>query len=109
MATLTKRENFWLAQVRCPGFPRQHKTFDTRAEGEAWGRSTNSEMDRGILVSRAEAERTTLAAALERFKGEVSCLKACPAQATCAFGVGSRAARSSLPDEPEERRLCHVP
>ena len=88
MATLTKRENFWRAQVRCPGFPRQHKTFDTRAEAEAWGRSTNYERDRGILVSRAEAERTTLAAALERFKSEVSCLKAHPAQATCASRIG---------------------
>ena len=92
MATLTKRENFWRAQVRCPGFPRQHKTFDTRAEAEAWGPSTNSEMDRAILVSRAEAERTTLAAALERYKAEVICLKAPAAKATCAsrIGCGSR-------------------
>ena len=80
MATLTKRGNFWRAQVRRRGFPPQHKTFDTRAEAEAWGRSTESEMDRGIFVSRAEAERTTLAEALERYKAEVSCLKAHPAQ-----------------------------
>ena len=53
MATLTKRGNFWRAQVCRRGFQPQHKTFDTRAEAEAWGRSTESEMDRGIFVSRA--------------------------------------------------------
>ena len=37
-------------------------------------------MDRGIFVSRAEAERTTLAEALERYKAEISSRKAHPAQ-----------------------------
>ena len=92
MATLTKRGNFWRVQVRRRGFPPQHKTFDSRAEAEAWGRCTESEMDRGIFVSRAEAERTTLAEALERYKVEVSCLKAHPAQDYSAsrIGCGSR-------------------
>ena len=80
MATVTKRGKYWRAQVRRRGFPPQHKTFDTRAEAEAWGRSTESEMDRGIFVSRAEAERTTLADALERYKSTTSSRKAHPAQ-----------------------------
>ncbi len=37
-------------------------------------------MDRGVFVSRAEAEATTLADALERYKTEISSLKAHPAQ-----------------------------
>ncbi len=32
-------------------------------------------MDRGVLVSRAEAENTTLAEALDRYKTEVPALK----------------------------------
>ena len=80
MATLTKRGNFWRAQVRRRGFPPQHKSFDSRAEAEAWARGTESEMDRGVFVSRAEAEATTLADALERYKTEISSLKAHPAQ-----------------------------
>ena len=37
---------------------------DTRAEAEAWSRAMESEMDRGIFVSRVESEKTTLADAL---------------------------------------------
>lgn len=80
MATVTKRGKYWRAQVRRVGYPPQHKTFDTKAEAEAWARSAESEMDHGIFVSRAEAERTTLAEALERYKAEVSSRKAHPAQ-----------------------------
>ena len=80
MATITKRGNFWRAQVRRRGYQPQHKTFDTRVEADAWARGTESEMDRGIFVSRAEAERTTLAEALERYKAEISSRKAHPAQ-----------------------------
>ena len=80
MATLTKRGKYWRAQVRRLGFPPQSKTFDTNAEAEAWARATESEMDRGIFVSRAEAERTTFAEALERYKTTISSRKAHPAQ-----------------------------
>lgn len=80
MATISKRGKYWRAQVRRLGYPPQHKTFDSRAEAEAWGRSAESEMDRGIFVCRAEGERTTLAEALERYKTEFSSRKAHPAQ-----------------------------
>lgn len=80
MATVTKRGKYWRAQVRRLGYPPQHKTFDTNAEAEAWARSVESEMDRGIFVSRVEAERTTLADALKRYKTEVCSRKAHPAQ-----------------------------
>lgn len=80
MATVTKRGKYWRAQIRRPGFPPQHKSFDTHAGAEAWARAAESEMDRGIFVSRAEAERTTLAEALERYKTAISSRKAHPAQ-----------------------------
>jgi hypothetical protein len=43
MATITKRGNFWRAQVRRRGYQPQHKTFDTRVEADAWARGTESE------------------------------------------------------------------
>ena len=66
MAAVTTRGKYWRAQIRRLGFPPQHKSFDTHAEAEAWARAAESQMDHGIFVSRAEAERTTLAEALER-------------------------------------------
>jgi len=80
MATVTKRGKYWRAQVRRLGYPPQHKTFDTHAEAEAWARVVESEMDRGIFASRVEAERTTLAEALKRYKAEICSRKAHPAQ-----------------------------
>lgn len=80
MATVTKRGKYWRAQIRRLGFAQQHKTFDTHAEAEAWARAVESEMDRGIFSSRVEAERTTLAKALERYKTDICSRKAHPAQ-----------------------------
>ncbi|EHR70851.1 hypothetical protein BurJ1DRAFT_2007 [Burkholderiales bacterium JOSHI_001] len=65
MPTVTKRGKYWRAQVRRLGFPPQSKRFDTNAKAEAWARVTDSELDRGIFESRAEAERTTHGEALE--------------------------------------------
>ena len=69
MASIRKRgELQWQAEIRRKGFPDQRKTLNTRAEAEAWARQIENEMDRGIFVSRAEAESTTLSAALERYE-----------------------------------------
>lgn len=80
MASITKRGKFWRAQVVRRGYPPQYRTFDLRADAEAWARTLETEMDRGVFVSRVEAERTTLAEALGRYKTEISAHKAHPAQ-----------------------------
>jgi integrase len=73
MATIRKKGEYqWHVQIRRKGFPGQTKTLNTRAEAEAWARQIESEMDRGIFVSRAEAESTTLRSALKRYESEVS-------------------------------------
>ncbi|GAB6042324.1 tyrosine-type recombinase/integrase [Endothiovibrio diazotrophicus] len=73
MATIRKRGAYqWQVQVRKKGFPTQSNTFESRAEAEAWAREIEGEMDRGIFVSRAEAERTSLGEALERYLREVT-------------------------------------
>lgn len=68
MATIQKRgSGQWRVLIRRQGHPAQTRTFDTRVDAEAWARSVESEMDRGVFISRKEAETTTLAEALERF------------------------------------------
>ncbi|MBQ0937553.1 tyrosine-type recombinase/integrase [Ideonella paludis] len=78
MASITKRGSYWRAQVRRKGHQQESKTFDTKAQAEAWVRQVEGEMDRGVFISRAEAESTTLAEALERYWRDVASKKRHP-------------------------------
>lgn len=61
MASIKERESgYWQAKVRRKGWPAQSKTFPTKTAAEAWARGIEAEMDRGMFVSRAAAERTTV-------------------------------------------------
>jgi integrase len=81
MPTIRKRGQYqWEAQVRRRGYPAQSKTFTTKAEAEAWANMIESEMSRGVWVSRSEAEATTLYEALKRYEEEVSLSKRGAAQ-----------------------------
>ncbi len=71
MASFQKRCGSWRAIVTKQGYPRQTKTFDTKAEAEAWAATIESEMARGLFVSIKEAENTLLDEALERYEREV--------------------------------------
>ena len=75
MATITHRSGGWQAKIRRRGYPPQSGTFDTKSKAEAWARQIESEMDRGIFVSRAESEDTTLAEALSRYERDISSKK----------------------------------
>ena len=71
MASIRKRGDLqWEARIRRKGYPVTCKTFNTKADAEKWARDVEGEMDRGIFVSRVEAENTTLKEALERFVAE---------------------------------------
>ncbi|MBC17128.1 MAG: integrase [Desulfovibrio sp.] len=68
MATISKRgKHQWQAKVRRKGYPAQSKTFERKSDAEQWARDIENEMDRGVFVSRKEAESTTLYEALDRF------------------------------------------
>jgi integrase len=68
MATIRKRGAYqWEARIRKKGQATTCKTFETRADAERWAREIETEMDRGIYVSRSEAESTTLDEALDRY------------------------------------------
>jgi integrase len=73
MATLRKRGPYqWEAQVRRRGWPAQSKTFESKAEAEAWAQMIESEMARGVWLDRSEAENTTLREVLDRYEKEIS-------------------------------------
>ena len=62
----------WQAHVRRRGYPAQVRTFDTKAEAEVWAHDLESEMARGVFISRTEAEATTLGEALTRYLAEIT-------------------------------------
>ena len=73
MAAIYKRgPGHWQVLVRRKGYPTQSKSFKRRLDAEVWGREVEAEMDRGVFVSRKEAESTTLSDALDRYEREVT-------------------------------------
>ncbi len=75
MASIQRRKSGYQVQVRRQGFPVASGMFESRKEAEAWAREIESEMDRGIHVSRKEAESTTLLEALDRYEIEITSTK----------------------------------
>lgn len=73
MATFEKRgPGLWRARVRRRGFPTASKNFKSKAEAQAWARDVEGEIDRGSYQGKAEADRTTLLEALDRYENEVT-------------------------------------
>ena len=59
-------------KIRRRGYPTETRTFETKAAAERYAREIESEMDRGVFVSRTEAENTTLSELLNRYLREVT-------------------------------------
>jgi len=73
MATIRQFPNGnWQAIVRRRGSKPVSKTFKTNVEAARWGRLIESEIDRGVFVDRVEAERTTIAALIDRYLAKVT-------------------------------------
>ncbi|AOV16893.1 hypothetical protein BJI67_07300 [Acidihalobacter aeolianus] len=87
----------WQAKIRRDGVA-SSKTFMGRADAEAWARRQESEIERGIWRDNTEAERTTLAEALERYEHEVSASKRGKVQESSVIGLllDSRLAKLTL-------------
>lgn len=62
----------WNVRIRRQGYPLVTKTFTTQKDAQRWARTTESEMDRGVFLSRDTAEATTLGQALTRYLFEVT-------------------------------------
>ena len=70
--------------------PAQYKTFDTKADAQAWVRKVEHEMDSRTWRDSSEAEHTTLYQALERYKDEVTFKKKGAVQETTKINVIQR-------------------
>lgn len=76
MATYEQRPGgAWRAKIRRKGYPSLSATFDTKAEAQRWAAEIEGDMSRARFVDMREAERTTLAEALDRYYREVSVSK----------------------------------
>lgn len=71
MATTRKRGNRYHVQVRKNGRPTQTKSFAKKADAQTWAKTIESEMERGVFLDTSEAEKTTVAALIERYKQEI--------------------------------------
>ncbi len=71
MAYIRKRLDSWEVSINKKGFPRRSRTFTTKADAEKWALLIEAEMERGVFVSRKEAENTTLSEALDRYEKEI--------------------------------------
>lgn len=71
MATVRQaKSGYWQAIVRRKGYPAQSKTFDRKADAELWAVTLESEMGRGLFISRSAAESTTLKELAADYKTE---------------------------------------
>ena len=75
MAYFRRRSGAWEASIEKKGFPRISRTFDTKSEAEIWAATVESEIGRGVFLSRKEAESTTLSESLDRYEREISSSK----------------------------------
>ena len=71
VATFEQRNSgWWQAKIRRKGHPAQSKTFQFKADAEAWARDIENKIDRGVFVDRSEAEKTDLGQLIDRFEVE---------------------------------------
>jgi len=76
MATYEQRPGgAWRAKIRRKGYPSLSATFDTKAEAQRWAAEIEGDMSRARFVDMREAERTTLAEALDRYAREITASK----------------------------------
>ena len=61
----------WHARVRRSGFPALRRSFQSRADAEAWARRTEGEQERGLWRDRAPLDGVTLRDLLNRYEAEV--------------------------------------
>jgi integrase len=67
MASILKKGDNWQARVIRKGFPPQTKSFDSKAEAQAWAGQIEAAMQAGTFESNRADLATTLAELIDRF------------------------------------------
>jgi integrase len=76
VATITKRGERWLVQIRRKGVPPSSRTFGSKTDAKAWATIEESRIERAEAVSpRRLLAATTYGAILRRYREEVTPLK----------------------------------
>ena len=73
MASMTRRDPYpFQAIIRRKGCPSQTRTFETRADAEAWGRWVESKTNLGQFRDLRPLDQLTLGDLLQRYGEEVT-------------------------------------
>jgi hypothetical protein len=73
MATIRQvPSGLWQGIIRKKGYPNQSKTFKSKRDCEIWAIDVEAKMNRGTFSDLSEAEGTTLANALEKYRDEIT-------------------------------------
>jgi len=75
MATIRKRKNSWQVLIRRKGTPPQTKTFATYSDATKYAQESETNITKGLFQDLSEAQQTTLADALKRYRDEVCPLR----------------------------------
>lgn len=88
MPSITKRGPYqYQATIRRRGYKTQSKTFESRAEAEAWAKSVESSMLTGKFRDPSALKGVTLEQALKRYEEKVSAFKKRPQQERSRINV----------------------
>jgi len=91
MATFRKRGAYqWQAIIRKKGYPKQSKTFETKQEAMTWAGDIESKMNKGTWLDLGDADKTTLAECIERYREEITPRKKSGLQENSKLNVLSR-------------------
>ena len=72
MASIRKHGNKWQARINRRGCTAIAKSFLNKTDAERWGRQAETLLDQGTFIDPAEAQRTTIAEIIERYRLEVT-------------------------------------
>lgn len=67
MASILKKGDKWQARVIRKGFPPQNKSFDSKAEAQAWATEIEASMQSGTFESNSADLATTLGELIDRY------------------------------------------
>ena len=67
MASISKIEGAWRAQIRRKGFPSVTKRFSTKAQAAAWARDIEGQLLAGVAPIPARVSQATVAQLIERY------------------------------------------
>ena len=71
MAYITQRPGGWCAQIRRKGAPSIARTFDLKADAEAWAREVDRDLQRvGIVALDRQAQRVVVSEILDRYESD---------------------------------------